>query len=127
MLRDKGLLALFSCIFIILAIGMLSHDISYWWIAGFVALLFYGSLITELVGFNEDKWDNCIDDESQCWPKDWETYKAGYKAPDEYNLPNELAKPKEHRHPDITVIVKDKNNYCKECGYLVCVCKPVVN
>ena len=108
MFKDKGLLGMFAFISMVFAIAMLIKGVSVWWIAGFAALFFYGSLVTELNYHFEEEPNNHTDDESHNWPKDWEDYKAGYEAPDEYNLPED-------------------DNHCNKCGYLVCVCKPIVN
>ena len=52
-----------------------------------------------IVKKNDKNWPKIyIDDESECWPDDWEDYKTRH-------IPNN----------------------CSKCGYLVCVCKPIVN
>ena len=129
MLKDKGLLVLFTIVSMIFGFAMLLNGIAYWWLFWFSVLFFYGHLVDKLLKEERHKnWSNdSFSDESKYWPPNWEDYKSQYVPPEEYNLPKELAKPVKHRHPIITAIVKDKNNYCKECGYLVCVCKPIVN
>ena len=118
MLKDKGLLILFTSISMVFAFVILLNSINYWWIFWLSTLFFYGHLVNVLIKVNNEKewnkivkengktWpDIFIDDESQCWPDDWEDYKAQYVPPEEYNTPDN----------------------CSKCGYAVCICKPIVN
>ena len=111
MLKDKGLLILFTIVSMVFGFAILITNNDYWWVFWFSMLFFYGHLVTLLIKINDKKefnrivkkndknWPKIyIDDESECWPDDWEDYKT--------------------RHiPD----------NCSKCGYLVCVCKPIVN
>jgi hypothetical protein len=118
MLKDKGLLILFTVVSMGFGFAILLNGVAYWWVFWFSMLFFYGHLVTLLVKVNDEKeWNRIvkkngktwpkifIDDESEYWPDDWEDYKAQYIPPEEYNVPDN----------------------CNECGYAVCVCKPVVN
>ena len=96
MLKDKGLLVLFTTISMAFGFALVINGNDYWWLFWFSMLFFYGHLVNKLLEEERrDTWfDNFIDD--------------GYTD----NIPSPPT---------------DKDYYCKECGYKVCVCKPVVN
>ena len=112
MLKDKGLLILFTIISMAFGFAILISGNDYWWVFWFSMLFFYGHLVNVLLKIVDDKeWGKTVKKNSKTWPNDFIDDGGSYK--DYLKIKDELA--------------KDKNNYCKECGYLICVCKPVVN
>ena len=106
MLKDKGLLVLFTTISMAFGFALVINGNDYWWLFWFSMLFFYGHLVNVLM---DNDWKTTLKKNAKDWPKDF--VDDGYT--DYVVYKDKLA--------------KDKDNYCKECGYLVCICKPVVN
>ena len=106
MLKDKGLLTLFTLVSLVFGLALVLNGNDYWWLFWFSMLFFYGHLVNVLM---HNDWENTVKKNAKTYPKDF--VDDGYT--DYVVNKNELT--------------KDKDNYCKKCRYLVCICKPVVN
>ena len=106
MLKDKGLLTLFTLVSLVFGLALVLNGNDYWWLFWFSMLFFYGHLVNVLM---HNDWENTVKKNAKTYPKDF--VDDGYT--DYVVHKNKLA--------------KDKDNYCKKCRYLVCICKPVVN
>ena len=106
MLKDKGLLTLFTLVSLVFGLALVLNGNDYWWLFWFSMLFFYGHLVNVLM---DNHWENTVKKNAKTYPKDF--VDDGYK---DYVVNKDR-------------LAKDKDNYCKECGYLVCICKPVVN
>ena len=68
MLKDKGLLTLFTLVSLVFGLALVLNGNDYWWLFWFSMLFFYGHLVNVLM---DNHWENTVKKNAKTYPKDF--------------------------------------------------------